>query len=84
MTCDGETLVVNFHGALVATSIALNVGTLIEIEVYLTGKRANAKVVYVDPEQPLHCGIALERPQNIWGISLPPDDWPEGDSQDVS
>jgi hypothetical protein len=64
---------------LLATSIALNVRTYIEIRVYLTGKRANAKVVYVDPAQPLHCGIELARPQNIWGISSPPDDWREGD-----
>ena len=49
----------------------------IEIHVYLTGKRANAEVVYVDPEKPLRCGISLAIPQNIWGISLPPSDWDE-------
>jgi hypothetical protein len=49
----------------------------IEIEVYLTGKRAQGKVVFVDPDQPRRCGIALAKPQNIWGISLPPDDWYE-------
>jgi hypothetical protein len=33
--------------------------------------------VYVDPELPFLCGVALETPQNIWGLSLPPDDWYE-------
>jgi hypothetical protein len=47
----------------------------IEIHVILTDKRAPAKVVYVDPEKPLVCGIALDKPENIWGLSLPPDDW---------
>jgi hypothetical protein len=79
VTCEGETIVVNLHGALIATSLALPVGLKIEIHVYLTSKRANAEVVYVDPEKPLHCGIALAKPRNIWGISLSPKDWDEGD-----
>ena len=79
LTCEGETIIVNLHGALISTAVALKVGMEIEIHVYLTGKRANAEVVYVDPEKPLHCGIALAIPQNIWGISLPPKDWHEAD-----
>ena len=79
LTCGGETIIVNLHGALISTAVALSVGMKIEIHVYLTGKRANAEVVYVDPEKPLRCGIALAIPQNIWGISLPPKDWHEGD-----
>jgi hypothetical protein len=78
-TCEGETLVVNLHGALVSTVVPLRVGMSIELHVYLTDKRANAKVVYVDPEQHCYCGIALEKPQNIWGLSLPPADWRESD-----
>jgi hypothetical protein len=72
LTCEGETIIVNLHGALISTAVALRVGMKIEIHVYLTGKRANAEVVYVDPEKPLRCGIALAIPGNIWGISLPP------------
>jgi hypothetical protein len=78
LTCEGETIVVNLHGARLSTAIPLSEGMKIEIKVILTGKRANAEVVYVDPEQPLHCGIALAKPANIWGVSLPPDDWYEG------
>jgi hypothetical protein len=49
----------------------------ISIHVYLTDKRATARVVYVDPKKPLHCGIELDEPQNIWGVSVPPDNWDE-------
>jgi hypothetical protein len=54
---------------------------MIDIHVHLTGKSAVAKVAYVDPAQPLHCGIELAKPQNIWGVSLPPDDWHEVDQK---
>ena len=79
LICKGETIVVNLHGAFISTSVALTLRMKIEIYVHLTGKRANAEVVYVDPEKPQHCGIALTEPQNIWGISLPPKDWDEVD-----
>jgi hypothetical protein len=79
LTCDGETVVVNLHGALISTSVALGVGMKIEIYVHLTGKRASAKVVSVDRSKARHYGIALAVPQNIWGISLPPKDWDEVD-----
>ena len=75
LTCDGETIVVNRHGALLSTTVALRRGLSIEVQVYLTAKRALAEVVYVDPQEPLHCGIELAKPENIWGVSLPPDDW---------
>ncbi len=76
-TCDGETIVVNLQGALIATGIALSTGMRISIHVYVTDKRAAARVVYVHPENPLHCGIALDEPRNIWGMPLPPNDWGE-------
>ena len=79
LTCEGETLVVNLHGALILTAVALRVGMEISIRVLLTDKCATAEVVYVDPDQPRHCGIKLDKPENIWGLSLPPDDWHEDD-----
>jgi hypothetical protein len=79
LMCEGETLVVNLHGALVMTAVPLHLGMRIEIHVILTDKRAAAEVVYVDPDQPRHCGISLAKPQNIWGVFLPPDDWREAD-----
>ena len=74
---EGETVVVNLHGALISTTTALHVGMAISIHVYLTGKRAPAHVVFSDPDNPLHSGVELEKPQNIWGVSLPPVDWRE-------
>lgn len=75
MTCEGETIVVNRHGALISCTVPLHMELKIEIHVILTDKRATAEVVYVDPDRPLVCGIELNRPENIWGLSLPPDDW---------
>ena len=77
LSCEGETIVVNLHGALISLPVPLALGTAIEIHVFLTGKRASARIVYADPTQPLHCGVELTRPENIWGVSLPPDDWNE-------
>jgi hypothetical protein len=81
VTCEGETIVVNLHGALISTLVGLKLGMVLDIHVHLTGKRAIATVAYVDPAQPLHCGIELAKPQNIWGVSLLPHDWQE-DNQD--
>ncbi|HUO15255.1 MAG TPA: PilZ domain-containing protein [Verrucomicrobiae bacterium] len=81
LTCEGETIVVNLHGALLSTTITLDIGMKISIHVYLTDKRANARVVYVDPEDALRCGIELEQPRNIWGVPLPPDDWDTSSGQ---
>jgi phosphoribosylformylglycinamidine (FGAM) synthase PurS component len=81
LTCEGETITVNLHGALISTTTPLRVGMRIEIHVILTDKHAAAQVVYVDPDRPRCCGIGLEKPQNIWAVSLPPDDWNEGGSQ---
>lgn len=75
LICEGETIVVSLHGALISTTVALRIGMRIELHVILTGKRALADIVYVDPDQPKHCGIGLVKPSNIWGVSLPPDDW---------
>lgn len=76
-TCEGETVVVNLHGALISTTRALDVGVKISLHVYLTDKHSPARVVYVDPAKPLQCGIELEHPRNIWGVPIPPDDWDE-------
>ena len=75
--CEGETIVVNLHGALISTALGLGVGMKISLHVYLTDKRAKARVVYIDPEDSLRCGIELDQPRNIWGVPLPPDDWDE-------
>jgi len=74
----GETIIVNLHGALITTSTQLSTGMTISVYVYLTDKRARAQVVYIDPGNPLRCGIELDKPRNIWGVPLPPHDWEQG------
>jgi len=77
LRCEGVTVVVNLHGALISTALALIAGMKISIHVILTDKRAKGRVVYVDPENPLRCGVELDQPGNIWGIPLHPEDWDE-------
>ena len=75
LTCDGSTIVVNRHGALISTAVPLRVGMKIQIHVIPTNTRAAANVVYLDPDRPRVCGIGLVIPENIWGVEIPPDDW---------
>ena len=75
LTCDGETIVVNRHGALISTGVPLRVGMKIQIQVIPTSTRAAAEVVNVHPERSRVCGIGLVIPENIWGVEAPPDDW---------
>jgi len=49
----------------------------ISVHVYVTDKRVAARVVYIDSQNPLHRGIELDEPRNIWGVPLPPNDWDE-------
>lgn len=46
-TSEGETIVVNLHGAVMATAIGLTTGMGISIHVYLTDECAAAGVVYI-------------------------------------
>ena len=72
--CEGETVIVNMHGALIKTIEPLTIGEDVTVHVFLTGKAAAATVVFEDPEQELHFGIELHQPENIWGISLSGED----------
>ena len=77
LMCDGVTLVINRHGALISAGVPLRHELRIKIQVVLTGMRAYAKVVHIDPDRPQVCGITLAKPGNIWGLSFPPNDWHE-------
>ena len=79
-TITGVTQVVNLHGALIRTMQPLRRQSNVTIAVYLTGKKSRARVVHVTSDNPLKAGIELESPQNIWGVSLAPEDWEEIDS----
>lgn len=75
LSCEGETITVNLHGALVRTSGSLKLGSHVTVHVELTGKSAGARVVLARRESPFEFGIGLDHPENIWGILLPPADW---------
>ena len=83
LKCEGETEVVNLHGAFISTAIPLRVGMAVDIRVMITSKCARATVIYVDREEPRFCGVSLDQSENIWGILLPPDDWTEDDVEGV-
>jgi hypothetical protein len=51
LMCDGVTLVVNRHGALISAAAPLRNELKVKIQVVLTGMRAHAKVVHVDAER---------------------------------
>ena len=72
LICDGETAVVNLHGALISTEVQLRKGMKIQVHVIQTNTRATADVVHLDADRQL-CGIELGIPENIWGVSLPPE-----------
>ena len=79
LKCEGETILVNLHGALLKTTAPLELGGRISICVQLTSKSADARVVFASRESPLEFGIALEKFENIWGVPLPPPDWGQSD-----
>ena len=70
LVCAGETIIVNMHGALISSSVALSVGMKIEIHVYLT---VNVQLPRWSTliREALRCGIELTTPQNLVKI-LPP------------
>jgi hypothetical protein len=73
--CQGETVVVNLHGALIETKARLKPGMKVGVYVPMTDKSADATVVHFKTDSPFQFGIELNEPINIWGIALAPDDW---------
>ena len=74
-----RTLVVNKHGAMIATTHRLALSTEVLIENPARGVVAKASVVWLgekDNAVDLHSvGLELLEAQNLWGIAFPPDDW---------
>jgi hypothetical protein len=77
-----RTIVVNKHGAKIATVHPMALGTEVEIENRALGLTARAAVVWMGEKRPpqtfFEAGIQLFQAENIWGIQFPPDDWQEG------
>jgi hypothetical protein len=73
-----HTLIVNQHGAKLATTHQLLLGAEVLIENTTLGSVAKANVVWVSPKYSPHgrneVGVQLVEAQNIWGIEFPPND----------
>ena len=50
---------VNLHAALLSTAVALRVGMSISMQVFLTDKGSEARVVWIDSPSSLRCGPEL-------------------------
>jgi PAS domain-containing protein len=70
----GVTVTVNLHGALIRTVKPLEIGATVHLRT-LNGEECAAKVVHRLPTNALTYGIELLEPKNVWGVSLPPEDW---------
>jgi hypothetical protein len=74
-----HTQVVNKHGGKIATTHPLAMGTEVLIENRARGIVAKARVVWLGERDDIRSshsvGLELLEPQNVWGMTFPPDDW---------
>jgi len=70
----GETITVNLHGALVRVAAPLRLGDRVTVHVNQTGKSAPGAVVFANSGMS-QFGIELQKPEDIWGVAIPPQDW---------
>ena len=77
-----RTGVVSKHGAKLTTVQQLALGSEVTIENRALARAAKATVVCVGrrrfPQEPVEIGVQLFKPENIWGIVFPPEDWEAG------
>ncbi|MDR3676514.1 MAG: hypothetical protein P4N24_13565 [Acidobacteriota bacterium] len=76
---DTHTLIVNQHGAKIATAHKLTLGAEVLVENTALGSVAKANVVWVSSKPNAgglnEVGVQLVEAQNIWGLEFPPEDW---------
>src|SRR5260370_23983685 len=71
---DAETVIVNRHGARIRSAVSLEPQMELRISMLTPYKWRAAKVIWANPGQNEY-GIELCRPENFWGIQIPPEDW---------
>lgn len=78
---DTHTLVVNPQGCGVKVSQALPIQTRVRLDGLPGGMSANARVANCLPlgtgGKAFLVGLALDNPENVWGLQAPPEDWGE-------
>ncbi|MGE0406885.1 MAG: PilZ domain-containing protein [Candidatus Korobacteraceae bacterium] len=70
-----ETLLVNKHGAKVRSQHPLELGMEVAVAVQATSRSQSARVVWEDQPGANIYGIEFVSPENLWGITFPPEDW---------
>ena len=81
------TVGVNKQGGKIATFRQWQIGDEITIENPALGRAGKAHVVRVDekhiPEDPCEIGVELNEAENLWGVKLPPENWPRSSAGNV-
>jgi hypothetical protein len=72
-----ETMSVNKHGARIRTQKPVLVGNYVLIIVSRTKRQQRARVVWRDLATSEYA-VELSSPENLWGVTFPPEDWAEG------
>jgi hypothetical protein len=77
-----RTVVINKHGAKIATVHDLALGAEVSIENRALGRSAKGTVVWLgdrpSSKEPTEVGVQLAEAENVWGIEFAPEDWQEG------
>jgi len=80
----GVTVLVNKHGAKIATTLRFRVGDYVRLTIPASNRSQLARVAWVDQDNlgtaRVNFGIALEEPENFWGVYFPPEDWNDSPS----
>ena len=75
----GVTVMVNKHGAKIVTAVRFQAGDYVRLTIPASNRSQLARVAWVDQENRgvarVAFGIALEEPENFWGVYFPPGDW---------
>jgi len=80
-TEETQTICVNRHGGRFLLRHAVRMQDPLSVVNPKLGCTAEAAVSWLgerrSPEEPLEVAVSLVKPQNIWGIEFPPEDWKE-------
>jgi len=82
-----QTVGVNKQGGKIATFRQWQIGDEITIENPALGRAGKAHIVRVDEKHfakdPFEIGVELNEAENIWGVKLPPENWPRSSAGNV-
>jgi len=77
-TKQGETIVINAHGALLYLDAEIDMGALVTLRSPATEEDQESRVVYIGgaSDRGMRLGLEFVSPApHFWGIEFPPSDW---------